>query len=75
MAIVLRTTVSILVRVCIWGLGFYKLEVHGALMSSLEFFLCGLWLSCCVLVFCLFDAINELHAMDDKIFTHFFIGK
>ena len=31
------TTLSILVRVCIWVLGFYKLEALGVLMGSLEF--------------------------------------
>ena len=30
------TTLSILVRVCIWVLGFYKLEVLGALVGSLD---------------------------------------
>ena len=29
----------------------------------------------CVLGLCLFDAIVELHAMDEKTFTHFLIGK
>ena len=30
------TTMNVLVRVCIWDLGFYKLEVLGALMGFLE---------------------------------------
>ena len=37
------TILYILVRVCIWALGFYKLEVLGALVGSLEFcyLVCG----------------------------------
>ena len=31
------TSLSILVGVCIWVLGFYILKVHGALMGSLTF--------------------------------------
>ena len=34
----LMTTLSILVLVCIWVLGFYKLEALGALMGFIEFF-------------------------------------
>ena len=57
------------------GLGFYKLEVHGALMSSLEF--SSLWVVAKLLCscLCLFDAINKLHAMDDIIYSDYFIGK
>ena len=32
------TTLSVLVGICIWILGFYKLKAHGALMGSLNFF-------------------------------------
>jgi hypothetical protein len=32
------TTLYVLVGVCIWVLGFYKLRAHGALMDFLEFF-------------------------------------
>ena len=45
----------VLVRVCAWVLGFYKLEALGALMGFLEF--CSL---------CSFDTIIELHAMNEK---------
>ena len=59
------STMSILGRVCIWILGFYKSENAEVLMGSLTLsfalqivakFLC----SC----HCLFDAIIELHLID-----------
>ena len=67
-------TMLILVRVCIWVLGFYKLKSLGALMSSLEFcsWIVAKWLCSS---FCLFDELDELHAMDEKIFNDFLIGK
>jgi hypothetical protein len=38
MVILLNNYFFILVRVCIWVLGLYNLEVLGVLMGSLEFF-------------------------------------
>ena len=49
------TSMYVLVKVCIWVLGFYKLEALGGLLEGfLEF-----------RSHCLFDVIVELHAMDD----------
>ena len=65
---------SILVRVCIWVLRFYKLEALELLKecswAPLSFVLqivAKLLRSC----LCFFDAINELHAMDEKCSTTF----
>ena len=44
-------------------------------MGSVEFFLFGLRLSYSPLCICLFDAIVDLHAMDDKMLNDFRIGK
>ena len=53
------TTMYVLVRVCIWTLGLYKLEALGVLVGFLEF--CSLvvanLLSLCL---CLFDTITSL---------------
>ena len=38
------TTLFILIGVCIWVLGIYKLNVHEVLIGSLEFSLSRLWL-------------------------------
>ena len=48
-------------------------------MGSLEFFYffifsLGLWLSYCIIVFVCFDAIVELHIMDETMFNDFFNG-
>jgi hypothetical protein len=51
-------------RVCIWILGFYKLEALGALMGFLD--ICSL---------CLFDEIVGLHAIDEETFNELLIGK
>ena len=60
------TTMPILVKLCIWVLGFYKLGALGVLMGSLEFFSpdCDKLLCSCL---CLFDAIDKLHDMNKKI--------
>ena len=72
MVITLNDTLSILVRVCIWVLGFYKLEALGALLGSLEFFSLNLWLNFCALVFvCLMKIIIDLLAMDRRMFNNF----
>ena len=47
-------------RVCIWIIGFNKLEALGALMGFPSFFFLSL---------CLFDAIIDLHAMDREAFN------
>ena len=60
------TTVSILVMICIWDLGFYKLEALRMLMGSLG--ICSsivAKLPCSCLI--LFGAFVKLHAMDEKI--------
>ena len=58
------TNMYVLVKVCIWVLGLYKLEALGGLMGFLEF--CSL---------CLFDVIIKLHPMIEKTFNDFLIGK
>jgi hypothetical protein len=59
------TTSSILVRVCIWILSAYKLEFSLSRVRLNH------------VLFCLFvfDAILELHAMDEKMFNDFFNEK
>ena len=67
------TTLFVLVGVCIWGLGFMNWRLLERSTTPLSFVL---WivakLSCSCL--CLFDAIVELHAMNDKMFNDFLIG-
>ena len=60
----------VLVRVCIWILGFYKLEALGTLMGFLKF---SIWIVASLLCscLCLFDTIVELHAMDEEKFIDF----
>jgi hypothetical protein len=58
------TSMYVLVKVCIWVLGFYKPDALGALIGFLEF---------CFI--CLFDAFVKLHPMDEKTFNDFLIGK
>ena len=58
------TNMYVLVEVCIWDLGYYKLESLEARMGFLE--LCSL---------CLFDIIVELHATNEKTFSDFPIIK
>ena len=55
-------------------MSFYKLKAHKALMGSLEF---SLWIEVELLCYflCLVDAIGELHAMDEKMFDDFLIGR
>jgi hypothetical protein len=65
---------STLVRVCIWVLGFFKLEAFGALVGSLE--LCSVDCGEIVMLLALFvDAIVNLHPMDEKMFNGVLIGK
>ena len=64
-------TMSVLVMICIWVLGFYKLEALGALMGSLGFFLFGLCLSYLCSCLSLFHAIIVLHALDGKMVKDF----
>ena len=62
---------SVLIGVCIWVLGLYKLEALGALMALLNYALRIVSkLSCSCL--CLFDAIDEFHAMNEN---DYFNGK
>ena len=73
------TTLSILVRVCIW-----VLVLNLFFFLSTRLFKCS-WasLSCALQTkvklvgscFCLFDAIVVLHAMDEQMFKDFLIGK
>ena len=68
------TTMSILVMICIWVLGFYILEALGVLVGSLEIYcqiVAKLLCSCLILS----NAIAKLHAMDEKIFNDFLIAK
>ena len=53
-------TLSIIVEVCIWDLGFHKIEAHGVVMGYLEF---GSF------DFLLLDVIVELHAMNENKFN------
>ena len=57
-----------------WVIGVYKLEVLGVVMGSIEFALHIVDKLLCFCL-CLFDAIVELHAMDDKMFIDLLIGK
>ena len=59
------TTLSILVKFCIWVLDFYNLETLGAFVISLQF---ALWIVANLQCFslCLFDAIVDLHLLDWK---------
>jgi hypothetical protein len=60
------TTLSILVRVCIWILSYYKLEVLGALMGSHDFCSLDLQLSYCAFVFvCLLQSLSYILWMFD----------
>ena len=43
-------------------------------MGFIEFLLSILWLDYCALHLCLFDAIVELYAMDERMFNNFLIG-
>jgi hypothetical protein len=58
------TITYLLVSVCIWVLGFHKLEALGALMG----FNLSLWIVAKLLCtyLCMFDTIAKLHAMDEK---------
>jgi hypothetical protein len=64
------TALSILVRVCVWVLGFLQTRgfwsTHG--FVSLSFALQQFFYSC----FCLFDAIVVFHAMGEITFINFF---
>ena len=54
----------ILVMICIWTLGFYKLEALGVLMGSIDFFTLVLWLSyCALLIVCLVQALSYIIRM------------
>ena len=60
---------SILGRVCIRVLGFYKLEALGVLKGSVEFSLFGLRLRYCVLAFvCLMQSLSCMMCMGGKMF-------
>ena len=54
------TNMYVHARVCIWILGFYKLEVLGVLMGFLD--ICSL---------CLVDVIVDLHAINEEISNTF----
>jgi hypothetical protein len=58
------TNMYVHVRVCISVVRFYKLKALGVLVGFLEF--CSL---------CLFDAIVDLHPMDEETYNDFLIGK
>ena len=58
------TIMDVLVGVCIWILGFYKLEALGALMAFLKFSL-QIVANLLRSFLYLFDTIVELHAMDE----------
>ena len=62
-------TMFILFGICIWVLGFinFKLLESSCVLSGLRLLLCS--------NLCLFDAIVELHAMDENLFNDFLIGK
>jgi hypothetical protein len=68
------TTLSILVGVCIWVLGSYKLEAHESLMGSLKFFPLDCGQVIVLYCLCLLDAIVELYPMDEKILNGLLIG-
>ena len=63
------TTLSTLVRVCIWDLGITKTRILER-PGSLSF---ALWIVANLLCYCLclFDAIVELHAMNENTFNPF----
>jgi hypothetical protein len=68
------TTLSILVRICIWVLGVYKPEIVGELIVSIGFSLhIVARLLCCSLY--LFDAIVEIHPTDEKMINDFLVVK
>jgi hypothetical protein len=69
------TILSILLGVCIWVLGSYKLEAHEALMGSREF--CSMHYAYVIVLscLCLLDTIVELHATDENMFNDFLIEK
>ena len=70
MVIVLNDYYGVLVRVCIWILGFYKLKALGTLMDFRKF---SLWIVANLLCSCpcLFDTIIELHTMNEEKFFNF----
>ena len=68
------TTMSILVMVDTWMLGFHELEALGMLIGSLDFSLQIVALLLCFFL-CFFDAIVELHAMDEEFLNDFLIGR
>ena len=68
------TTMSILVMVDTWMLGFHELEALGMLIGSLDFSLRIVALLLCFFL-CFFDAIVELHAMDEEFLNDFLIGR
>ena len=63
------TTLFILIGVCIWVLGFPKLEALGALVVFLEF--CSL--DCGFIIFLL--SLFVMQTMSKNLFTNFLIGK
>ena len=68
----LITTMHVLVRLCVWVLGFYKLEALRALMRFLEF---APWIVAMVFVLFFFFFSCELHVMVQNLFNDFLIGK
>ena len=74
MVIVAMTTMSIIVRVCIWVLGFHKSEAPGQLIGCLCVLLSKFVAKLLCSSLCLFDAIVELHAMGETLFNDFLFG-
>jgi hypothetical protein len=73
--IISMTTMSIIVRVCIWVLGFHKSEALGQLIGCLCVLLSKLWLSYYAIVFvCLMKNLCELHAMGKMLLNDFLFG-
>ena len=68
------TTLSVFVEVYIWVLGFYKVKAHGS-WTPMSF---AIWIVAkllCSLVFVSLDAIIKLHAMNERMFNGFLVGK
>jgi len=67
------TPLSILVTVGIWVLGQARgsWSAHGVLRVFFAWIVAKLLCSC----LCLFDVINELRVMDEKMFNYFLIRK
>ena len=63
-----------LLRFAFWVIRVYKLKVLGVLMASLNRALHVVAKLLCFCL-CLFDAIVELHAMDDKVFINLLTRK